>query len=108
TVGLVERSRMGGICTNDGCVPTRVLAKAARLVRDAEQFAAYGLSGERPTVDFARLLSRTQQVVDQIQDKKRLEQHLQQAGVTVHRGEARLSDAHTITLADGAALEARS
>jgi len=34
-VALVERGNMGGTCTNDGCVPTRVLAHAARLVRDA-------------------------------------------------------------------------
>jgi flavin-dependent dehydrogenase len=32
TVALVEGGQMGGTCTNDGCVPTRVLAKAARLV----------------------------------------------------------------------------
>ena len=50
TVALVERDRLGGVCTNDGCVPTRVLAKAARLVRDTEQFGDYGLSGARPTV----------------------------------------------------------
>jgi pyruvate/2-oxoglutarate dehydrogenase complex dihydrolipoamide dehydrogenase (E3) component len=36
-VALVERGELGGTCTNDGCVPTRVLAHAARLVRDAEQ-----------------------------------------------------------------------
>jgi pyruvate/2-oxoglutarate dehydrogenase complex dihydrolipoamide dehydrogenase (E3) component len=35
-VALVERGKMGGTCTNDDCVPTRVLAHAARLVRDAE------------------------------------------------------------------------
>lgn len=108
TVALVERGRMGGICTNDGCVPTRVLAKAARLVRDAEQFAAYGLSGERPTVDFAGLLGRTQQIIDQIHGKKQLDQHLRQAGVTLQRGEARFADAHTLTLGDGASLEGRS
>jgi pyruvate/2-oxoglutarate dehydrogenase complex dihydrolipoamide dehydrogenase (E3) component len=32
---LIEREKLGGTCTNDGCVPTRALAKAARLVRDA-------------------------------------------------------------------------
>jgi pyruvate/2-oxoglutarate dehydrogenase complex dihydrolipoamide dehydrogenase (E3) component len=32
---LIEREKLGGTCTNDGCVPTWVLAKAARLVRDA-------------------------------------------------------------------------
>src|SRR5213078_1612502 len=55
TVALIERGQMGGTCTNDGCVPTRVLAKAARLVRDAEQYAEYGLVGEKPSVDFANL-----------------------------------------------------
>src|SRR6266487_30427 len=50
TVALVEQGELGGTCTNDGCVPTRVLAKAARLVRDAEQFADYGLEGAPPTV----------------------------------------------------------
>src|SRR5438132_8921579 len=55
TVALVERDQMGGTCTNDGCVPTRVLAKAARLVRDAEQFADYGLVGEKPPGDLAPL-----------------------------------------------------
>ena len=52
SVALVERDRMGGTCTNDGCVPTRVLAKAARLRRDAEQGADYGLIGELPRLDF--------------------------------------------------------
>ena len=50
-VALVERDRPGGTCTDDGCAPTRVLAKAARLVRDAEQLAAYGLSAPPPTLD---------------------------------------------------------
>ena len=70
SVALVERGRMGGTCTNDGCVPTRVLAKAARLLRDTEQFDQYGLDGELPRLDFARLMTRTQQVVYGIQEKK--------------------------------------
>ena len=32
---LIEREKLGGTCTNDRCVPTWALAKAARLVRDA-------------------------------------------------------------------------
>ena len=31
-VVLIERDKLGGTCTNDGCVPTRALAKAARLI----------------------------------------------------------------------------
>src|SRR3954452_24072080 len=83
TVALVERGRLGGTCTNDGCVPTRVLAKAARLVRDAEQFTDYGLEGAPPTVDFARLHERTRQIVDEVQGKKQLRARLEAAGVRV-------------------------
>lgn len=108
TVALIERGRMGGVCTNDGCVPTRVLAKAARLVRDAEQFGSYGLRGERPAVDFGAVIARTQQVVDAVHEKKQLLTHLDRAGVTVYAGagDVRFVDDRTVVLADGTQLEA--
>ena len=101
-VALVERGRLGGTCTNDGCVPTRVLAKAARLMRDSEQFADYGLIGERPTVDFSALLARTQQVVYQVHEKKQLIDHLHDARVTLFTevGEARFVDPHRVQFGD--------
>jgi dihydrolipoamide dehydrogenase len=84
-----------------------VLAKAARLVRDTEQFAEYGLLGERPGLDFARLMARTQQVVYQIHEKKQLLAHLVQAGVAVYSdvGPARFLDPHILALPDGSRLE---
>ncbi len=107
SVALVERWRMGGTCTNDGCVPTRVLAKAARLMRDASQFELYGMEPLQPRMDYARLMSRTQQVVNQIQEKKQLIGNLEEAGVAVFwgAGEARFEDAHTLRLEDGTRLE---
>ena len=102
-VALVERGNMGGTCTNDGCVPTRALAKAARLVRDAEQFADYGLDGAPPTVDFARLLNRTQRIVYEVQEKKQLRKQLETAGASVmdRAGDARFTDDHTLALGNG-------
>jgi pyruvate/2-oxoglutarate dehydrogenase complex dihydrolipoamide dehydrogenase (E3) component len=107
TVALVEGRQMGGICTNDGCVPTRVLAKAARLVRDAEQFANYGLVGEKPTVDFATLLALTRHTVHRIHEKKRLQSHLEQVGVMVYAnaGNARFIDERSVALGDGTILQ---
>jgi pyruvate/2-oxoglutarate dehydrogenase complex dihydrolipoamide dehydrogenase (E3) component len=103
TVALVERDRLGGVCTNDGCVPTRVLAKAARLVRDTEQFGDYGLSGARPVVDFRRLLGKATATVERVHQMKGLPERLQQAGVhlVAGTGAARFADAHTIALGDG-------
>jgi pyruvate/2-oxoglutarate dehydrogenase complex dihydrolipoamide dehydrogenase (E3) component len=103
TVALIERGNMGGTCTNDGCVPTRVLARAARLVRDAEQFADYGLAGSPPEVDFARLLNRTQRIVYEVQEKKQLRKQLETSGASVldRAGDAGFADEHTLTLGDG-------
>ena len=110
SVILIERDRMGGTCTNDGCVPTRVLAKAARLVRDAEQFADYGLLGDKPAVDLPALLARTQQTVFRLHEKKQLLDHLRQAGValTANAGAARFLDEQTVELENGHRLTAEN
>lgn len=110
SVALVERGYMGGTCTNDGCVPTRVLAHAARLVRDAEQYPDYGLEGAPPVVDFARLLSRTQHLVYAVQQKKQLLSQLEASGVKVfeHAGNAGFTDAHTLELASGESIRGES
>jgi len=105
---LLERGPLGGTCTNDGCVPTRVLAKAARLLRDSRQFADYGLDAPPPAVDFQRLMARTQQVVYQVQEKKQLISHLQAVGAEVvhEAGPARFVDAHTVQIEDGRTFSA--
>lgn len=104
---LIERGHLGGTCTNDGCVPTRVLAKAARLMRDTLQFAEYGLEGERPTVNLAAMLTQAQQVVYRIHEKKQLHDHLTHAGVTLftNTGGAQFEDPHTLILTDGQRLQ---
>ncbi|GAB4463294.1 MAG: dihydrolipoyl dehydrogenase [Armatimonadaceae bacterium] len=102
-VVLVERGKLGGTCTNDGCVPTRVWAKAARLLRDAEQFPLYGLDGSVPRLDFARLQEQTRKTVEKIHAKKQIVAHLEEAEITVlqHAGDTRFTDAHSVKLANG-------
>jgi len=111
SVALVERGRMGGTCTNDGCVPTRVLARTARMLRDYEYFDEYGLIGERPQLDFQAVMSQAQEIVYSIHEKKQLIEHLTEAGVEVYTevGPARFVDPHTVALGndDGPRLEAR-
>jgi len=107
-VALVERDRPGGTCTDDGCAPTRVLAKAARLVRDTEQLDDYGLRGSRPTLDLPALLAATQRTVYELHEKKQLAGHLIRAGVTLidGRGAAAFTDPHTVALLDGSLIHA--
>lgn len=108
SVALVERGRPGGTCTNDGCVPTRVLARAARLAREARQLGEYGLIGGEPRVDMAAVMARVQERVDRVHEKKDLLGHLRRSGATmmVGAGAARLVDEHTVQVGDGERLAA--
>ncbi|MBX0326533.1 NAD(P)/FAD-dependent oxidoreductase [Oscillochloris sp. ZM17-4] len=108
TVTMLERSALGGTCLNDGVVPTRVLARAARLIGDAGQFSEYGLVGGVPSVDFPSLLAHVRRVVAQIDDKKHLLDHLQASGVRVvaPAGSVGFVDPHTVQLGSGERIEA--
>ncbi len=108
TVALVERGKLGGSCINDGCIPMRGLAKAARLVRDAAQCSDYGLHIEQPVVDFRCLLEQVQQIVSTVHASKQLAENLEQAGVCLFTevGAARFIDDYHIALADGQTLHA--
>jgi dihydrolipoamide dehydrogenase len=107
-VVLVERNQLGGTCTNDGCVPTRFLAHAARLTRDAAQLADYGMKVELSHLDFNQLMKCTQNKIEELHTKKGLIPHLEEFGVQVLNevGEARFVDPHTIETGDGNKLEA--
>ncbi len=107
SVALIERDRMGGTCTNDGCVPTRALAKAARLLRDAHQLSDYGIEGEVPTLNFGKLGRRVREIIEQVHEKKGLLDLLRESGVETftERGAAKFVDPHTVELEDGTRLE---
>ena len=52
-VVMIERGTVGGTCVNTGCVPTRVLAKTARLIRETRHADVYGVDVAPPTIDWA-------------------------------------------------------
>ena len=82
-VCLVERGQPGGTAANDGVVPTRTLAYAARLMRHARQFQSYGLVSQVPQVDFAAVLAHAQGTVYRLHESKQLLERLVEAGATV-------------------------
>ncbi|HHY89668.1 MAG TPA: NAD(P)/FAD-dependent oxidoreductase [Chloroflexi bacterium] len=108
-VALVERRTFGGTCTNDGCVPTRVLARAARLMREAEKFEQFGLNGPKPTVDFARLVRYARETVHEIHQKKEIGNHLLSLGIETftEAGSARFVTENEIETETGLRLQAR-
>jgi dihydrolipoamide dehydrogenase len=88
SVTLVERyERLGGVCLNVGCIPSKALLHAARVIAETEEMAAHGISFGKPSVDVEALVGWKASVVDRL--TKGLEGLAKQRGVEVVRGDAR-------------------
>jgi pyruvate/2-oxoglutarate dehydrogenase complex dihydrolipoamide dehydrogenase (E3) component len=105
---LVTRAEFGGMAANDGPVPVRTLAHAARLMREARQLGQYGIGVGEPALDYPRLLARVREVVDDVRAHSSLRRQIDSLGVTVreHAGIARFADQHTVETEDGQRLQA--
>src|SRR6185312_5604769 len=86
-VTLVESARMGGDCLNTGCVPSKALIRAARLLADIAGAAPFGLRAARAEVDFAAVMERVRRVVHAIEPHDSIERY-RALGVDVVQGEA--------------------
>src|SRR3954447_16113401 len=71
---LVTSGEFGGMAANDGPVPVRALAHAARLIRDARQLGEYGVAVSEPVLDYPRLLARACDVVADVRAHSSLRQ----------------------------------
>ena len=105
---LITRDEFGGMAANDGPVPVRTLAHAARLIREARQLGQYGIAVSEPVLDYARLLARVREVVDDVQAHSAFREQIDSVGVTVYdrAGAARFIDPHTIETESGLKLQA--
>lgn len=105
---LVTRDEFGGMAANDGPVPVRTLAHAARLLRDARNLERYGIVVSEPSLDYARLLARVGEVVEEVRAHSTFSAHLKDAGVIVNEqcGAARFTGAHTVETESGLRLHA--
>lgn len=68
-VAVVEKERLGGVCLNWGCIPTKTLLKTAKLYRDiqrTEDFAILGIDKSSIKVDWKLLLKRKDRIVDRL------------------------------------------
>lgn len=100
-VAVVDKERTGGTCTNTGCVPTRVLAKTARLLRDIRGADAYGIQVSDPTVIWPQTLARVKQVIADVQNNKDVPDKIRAAGGELFlEGRASFVSPHEIQLAD--------
>lgn len=100
-VTLIERDKLGGTCLNRGCIPTKVMAHAASLLRMASQASVYGINYGEPIIDFTALCARRDEVIGTL--RSGVEQLL--TNVNVAQGDARFVGPKSIEV-NGATLTA--
>lgn len=109
-VTLIEAQRMGGDCLNTGCVPSKALIRAARLLADMRRAGGFGIQAEPPRVDFAAVMARVRSVIRQVEPHDSVERYTA-LGVEVIRGHARLTSPWTVAIdsdGDKRSLSARA
>jgi pyruvate/2-oxoglutarate dehydrogenase complex dihydrolipoamide dehydrogenase (E3) component len=94
---LVERDRPGGDCLWTGCVPSKALLAAAARAAEARSAAALGVTVGEVSVDLAAVMRHVHGAIAAIEPEDSAEA-LEAAGVTVHRGTARLTGPQTLDI----------
>jgi dihydrolipoamide dehydrogenase len=85
---IVERDKLGGICLNWGCIPTKALLRSADVYRNMQHAKEFGLSVEGLNFDSAAVVKRSRGVSDRL--SKGVGFLMKKHKITVIEGEARL------------------
>jgi pyruvate/2-oxoglutarate dehydrogenase complex dihydrolipoamide dehydrogenase (E3) component len=103
-IALVERHRMGGDCLNTGCVPSKTVIRAARVVGELRDAAALGVKVPAGvTIDFGAVMERVRRIRAEISQHDSVWRYRQEYGVDVFLGEARFTGRDALAV-DGRTL----
>ncbi len=92
-----EDPKLGGVCLNRGCIPSKALLHVAKLIREAREAAEWGLTFGEPNLDLEKLRNFVQQkVVGKLTGG--IAQLTKGRGVDVLRGHATFTDANTVEI----------
>ena len=83
---LFEKNSLGGICLNEGCIPTKTLLYSAKVYQTAKDAAKYAISCENVSFDLAKIIARKTKVVRKLTAGIRAK--MNEAGVETVIGEA--------------------
>jgi dihydrolipoamide dehydrogenase len=97
-----RRESLGGVCLNVGCIPSKALLHAAKIVKDAAAMEAHGLSFGSPEIDLDKLRDWKLSVVGRLTGG--LVELARRRNVTVVHGQAQFTSANTITVTSAAGV----
>lgn len=95
SVVMFERNKVGGVCLNSGCIPTKAILHSAEVYNEIKCAESLGIFVENSHVDFAKVIERKDRVVEKL--RKALELSLKNSGVVIVNALAELVDNNKIS-----------
>ncbi len=93
-VAVVERDKLGGICLNWGCIPSKALLKSAELYQTFKRAEEFGLSYKDLRFDFPKIIKRSRDVADRV--SKGVEYLMKKNKIEVIPGTGRLTGKNSV------------
>lgn len=93
-VGLVEKASVGGTCLNIGCIPTKAMFQSAEVAKEAQDAGRYGVNASVSGIDYSKVISRKDDVVNQLVGGVKL--LLRKNKVDVIKADVSFCGAHTV------------
>lgn len=93
-VVLFEKDKIGGVCLNKGCIPTKTIMHSAELYKDIKNAENIGIVANDVKFDFAKVMERKNKVTEMLRNA--LTKNLQTKGVQIVEGEAKVVAEKTI------------
>ncbi len=104
---IVEQRKLGGVCLNRGCIPTKTLLHSAEKWLELQRCDEYGLRAENVSFDFSRVMQRKNEVVNKLQSG--IEQLVKSNDIEIVYGRATLQGDGKLSVArDGAILDVQA
>ncbi len=97
-VAVVEREKLGGICLNWGCIPTKALLKSAQVFNYINHAEDYGIKVSKATADFDGMISRSRGVADGM--SKGISFLMRKNKITVLEGHGKLARGKQVEVTD--------
>jgi len=91
---LVEKSELGGVCLNEGCIPTKTLLHSAKIYESAKKGAAFGIHAKEIFLNHAEALERKDKVVKTLTNG--VKKTLASRGVKIIGGEGKIAGKNKI------------
>jgi len=93
---IVEKEKLGGICLNWGCIPTKSLLKSSQIFSTLKKASFYGIKSENIQINFSSIIERSRSVAEKM--SKGINYLMQKNKITVFFGKAELKEGKKIKI----------